>query len=242
MVLAARDFAREIASAMEVEVVTELGPESARHRSRREMTRDQAPVMLRSLTLIMSKVVKREHVQEILPEYESEIHSSHPRSSGSTAGTLLSLDFGDFLTRRITLASEKSHIINAVRDLTKALEVKNVLLNLGIIRSLIESEFHLEHNSNLICFSDGFHTMYDRYGIFTYVPSDEILDNLIQLTEEKNNRWQETVNVVPTVDRKSRALTALNQRRILEGFHIRNHSSPPRLFPAIRTKVGHSAA
>lgn len=28
--------------------------------------------------------------------------------------------------------------------------------------------------------------------------------------------------------------SALNHQRILEGFHIRNRSSPPGLFPAIR--------
>lgn len=56
-----------------------------------------------------------------------------------------------------------------------------------------------------IAVSNGFHPMYDRYGIFAYVPSDKTLDDLIQVTEEKNNRWQEVVNIV-TVDRKSRAL------------------------------------
>ena len=50
-----------------------------------------------------------------LPDYVTQAGSSQQRSSASIAKDMLSVDDGDFLTRRLTLASEKGHIINAVR-------------------------------------------------------------------------------------------------------------------------------
>lgn len=53
---------------------------------------------------------------EFLPDYVTKAESQHQRSSASIAEDILSVDNGDFFTRRLTLASEKGHIINAVRN------------------------------------------------------------------------------------------------------------------------------
>ncbi|KAE9391784.1 hypothetical protein BT96DRAFT_1001004 [Gymnopus androsaceus JB14] len=118
------------------------------------------------------------------------------RSSGSVSATLISIDLGDFLTHRKTLASEKGHVVNAVREnKTRAHDVANALLELGIIPVAIQ-DFSLEHYSNLICISDGLHPLFDRYGVFAYVPSDPMLDALIAIVEERNLAWQRAMNEV----------------------------------------------
>lgn len=50
-----------------------------------------------------------------LPDYVTQTGSSQQKSSASIAKDILSVDNGDFLTRRLTLAAEKGHIIHAVR-------------------------------------------------------------------------------------------------------------------------------
>lgn len=62
---------------------------------------------------------------KVLADYQTEQQArSEARSSGSTANSLLSIDYGDFLTRRITLAAEKGHIVSAARrNITRANQV-----------------------------------------------------------------------------------------------------------------------
>lgn len=54
---------------------------------------------------------------EILSDFQTDSRaSSVASSSGSLSEKLINIDLGDFLTRRKTLASEKGHFVNAVRE------------------------------------------------------------------------------------------------------------------------------
>lgn len=48
--------------------------------------------------------------------------------------------------------------------------------------------------------------MFDRYGIFAYVPSDSMLDALIAIVEKQNNIWQRAMNDLGPVPRRVRQL------------------------------------
>ncbi|KAE9388606.1 hypothetical protein BT96DRAFT_980985 [Gymnopus androsaceus JB14] len=127
----------------------------------------------------------------ILPDYATQAGSHHPRSSASIAEKLLSEDNGDFLTRRLTLALEKGRIINVDRqDKTMSAAVAKFLVNLGVVDRRLCDNFHLEHTSNLICFSNGLHPLFETYGAFAYVPSNDSMDVLLDIVRTRNEVLQ----------------------------------------------------
>lgn len=48
--------------------------------------------------------------------------------------------------------------------------------------------------------------MFDRYGVFGYLPSDVMLDALINIIQECNNDWQTALNIVFPIPRSLRNL------------------------------------
>ncbi|KZP14888.1 hypothetical protein FIBSPDRAFT_959330 [Athelia psychrophila] len=130
-----------------------------------------------------------------LPDYVTPPGSSQPRSSASIAKDMLSVDDGDFLTRRLTLTSEKGHLINAVRyDKNLAAQVAKSLVDTGIVPVELYSSFHLEHPSNLICIADGLHPLFDTYGVYAYLPSDASMDALLAVIKSRNEAWQRGID------------------------------------------------
>ncbi|KZP14886.1 hypothetical protein FIBSPDRAFT_1048538 [Athelia psychrophila] len=130
-----------------------------------------------------------------LPDYVTRAGSSQPRSSASIAKDMLSIDDGDFLTRRLTLTSEKGHLINAVRyDKNLAAQVAKSLVDTGIVPVELYSSFHLEHPSNLICIADGLHPLFDTYGVYAYLPSDASMDALLTVIKNRNEAWQRGID------------------------------------------------
>ncbi|KAE9395525.1 hypothetical protein BT96DRAFT_1021880 [Gymnopus androsaceus JB14] len=146
----------------------------------------------------------------ILPGYVTQAGSRYQRSSASIAEDMLSIDDGDFLTRRLTLALEKGHLINAVpNDKAMATRVAESLVDVGIVpMALYNSEgFHLEHASNLICIADGLHPLFDTYGVFAYLPSDASMDALLEIVKSRNEALQHTIDTFdPWTSRRSRYL------------------------------------
>ncbi|KAE9395523.1 hypothetical protein BT96DRAFT_1021878 [Gymnopus androsaceus JB14] len=153
----------------------------------------------------------------ILPGYATQTGSRRQR-----AEDLLSVDDGDFLTRRLTLALEKGRLINA--DEILATRAAESLVDVGIVPWKLHLNFHLEHPSNLICNSlfvfepcklvltaitvaDGLHPLFNTYGAFAYVPSDATMDALLAIFKSRNEVLQQAINELdPWTSRKSRNL------------------------------------
>ncbi|KAF9058950.1 hypothetical protein BDP27DRAFT_1432006 [Rhodocollybia butyracea] len=127
-----------------------------------------------------------------LPDYITETGSTRTRGSASdTADDVLNVDD----------VGTKKHL---------AAEIANALINVGIIPWPLHTTFDLEHLSNLICITDGLHALYDKYGIYAYLPSSAIMDELITILETRNEAWQTRLdNINPSLEGKNCNLIGL---------------------------------